>query len=228
MPPSPAPCLLLCQRPLTRLTTPASGPGPAVSVKTTSDAREERRSQRASRAIRPCSRSSRLLGHSNRLPSVRFYVSAPQPMSRSASLATELPSLAVPASLPVSALLPWQYQPSFLAGISVPSLAVPTSFATSSFLSSTQSFPHEPPLCSTSLHPHPPVATVYGTTPSTGMQGRRSETRRAATSRSSSSKKREAADRKGAAMHGVCCGTLGLRVCGRGALITMTLAPLGR
>ena len=116
-------------------------------------------------------------------------------MSRGASLASFLPWQYQPPSLPVSALLPWQYQPSFLASISVPSLPVPASFATSSFLSSTQSFPHEPPLCSTSLHPHPPVATGCSTTTSTTTQRRRSETRRAATSRSSSSEKR--ADRKG-------------------------------
>ena len=52
-------------------------PGPAVSVATASDPREERRSPRASKAIRPCSRSSRLLGHSNHLPSVCLCVSAP-------------------------------------------------------------------------------------------------------------------------------------------------------
>ena len=36
-------------------------PTPAVSVATTSDPREERRSQRASKATQPCSRWSRLL-----------------------------------------------------------------------------------------------------------------------------------------------------------------------
>ena len=73
--PPPPECLLLCQRPLTRLTTRLCTP-PAVLGPTNSVPKEEPRLPRASRATRSCSRSSRLLGHSNRLPSVCFYVSA--------------------------------------------------------------------------------------------------------------------------------------------------------
>ena len=61
--------------------TPDLSPSPlhlsfTGSLATASETRAPRRSPRASRATRPCSRSSRLLGHSNRLPSVRFCVSA--------------------------------------------------------------------------------------------------------------------------------------------------------
>ena len=49
---------------------------PAVSSTTASVPKEEPRSPRASRATQRCSRSSRLLGGSNHLPSVCFCVSA--------------------------------------------------------------------------------------------------------------------------------------------------------
>merc|ERR1712167_195702 len=87
---------------------------------------------------------------------------------------SQLPSLAVPASflasisfasLAVPAFLPCQYQLCFLGSTS--SLAAPAASLV------------VPKLCSPPLHPHAPVATVYGTTTSTTTQRRRSETRRA-------------------------------------------------
>ena len=56
---------------------PASVPSFAVSSATNSAQKEEPRLPRASRATQRCSRSSRLLGHSNHLLSACFCVSAP-------------------------------------------------------------------------------------------------------------------------------------------------------